>query len=263
MIRVAAVQHEIVWEDPEANYPRYADSVARAAADGADLVVFSEMFTTGFSMASSRLAEQPFGPTVRFLTEQSARNAIWIGGSIPEHTDGHDLPTNRFILAGPTGELHRYSKVHPFSYSGEDEHYSAGAETITIDVKGVNITPFVCYDLRFADLFWDVAEETDCYVVIANWPATRREHWVALLRARAIENQAYVVGVNRVGVDGNDLAYAGDTMIVDPLGEELAAAHDDVETIISAEVDPDHVLSVRARFPFLNDRRSNRQGHLP
>lgn len=250
MIRVAAVQHAIVWEDPEANYPRHADSVAQAAADGADLVLFSETFTTGFSMASRRLAEQPVGPTVRFLTEQSAKHAVWIGGSIPEHTEGHDLPTNRFILAAPTGELHRYSKSYHFS----DEPFSAGTETITVDVKGVNVTPFICYDLRFANLFWDAAEETDCYVVVANWPANRREHWVALLRGRAIENQAYVVGVNRVGVDGNDVAYAGDTVILDPMGEELAAAHDDVETIISATVDPEHILSIRARFPFLSDR---------
>jgi predicted amidohydrolase len=258
VIRIAAVQHGIVWEDPEANYPRYADHVARAAGRGADLVVFSEMFTTGFSMDSARLAEPPFGPTVRFLTEQAARHAVWVGGSIAERTEGHDRPTNRFILAGPTGEIHRYSKVHPFSYSGEDEHYSAGETTITVAVKGVNVTPFVCYDLRFADLFWDAAEETDCYLVIANWPASRRGHWSALLRARAIENQAYVVGVNRIGTDGNDLSYAGDSAIFDPMGEELAATHDDVETIIDAVVDPDHVLSVRARFPFLSDRRPQR-----
>ena len=256
MIRVAAVQHDIVWEDPDANYPRYADSVARVAADGADLVIFSEMFTTGFSMAADRLAEPPFGPTVRYLAEQAARHAVWIAGSIPERTEGHDLPTNRFLLAGPTGELHRYSKVHPFSYSGEDEHYSAGSETITVGVKGVNVTPFVCYDLRFADLFWAVAEETDCYVVVANWPSARRHHWTALLRARAIENQAYVVGVNRVGVDGNDLTYAGDTLIFDPLGEQIASAPENEESIVTAEVDPEVVLSVRARFPFLNDRRT-------
>ena len=256
MIRVAAVQHDIVWEDPEANYPRYAGFVAGAAADGADLVVFSEMFTTGFSMASERLAEPPFGPTVRFLTEQAARHAVWIAGSVPERTDSYDRPTNRFLLAGPSGELHRYAKVHPFSFSGEDEHYSAGDEVITVPVKGVNVTPFVCYDLRFADLFWDVAEETDCYLVVANWPAARRGHWTALLRARAIENQAYVVGVNRVGIDGNDLGYAGDSMIIDPLGEEVAAAPEGEETIVTAEIDSDTVLSVRARFPFLNDRRT-------
>lgn len=255
MIRVAAVQHDIVWEDPEANHVRYADMVARAAADGADLVLFSEMFTTGFSMDSENLAQPPFGATQRFMTEQSARHAVWIGGSVPERTEGHARPTNRFLLTGPTGELHRYAKVHPFSYSGEDQHYSAGDETVTAAVKDTNVTPFVCYDLRFAYLFWDLAEETDCYVVVANWPEKRRQHWTALLRARAIENQAYVVGVNRVGLDGNDVAYAGDTMVIDPMGDELAGAHEAEETIVTANIDPDHVLSVRARFPFLADRR--------
>jgi predicted amidohydrolase len=258
MIRVAAVQHEIVWEDPEANYPTYAEHITEASGGGADLVLFSEMFTTGFSMASDRIAESPDGPTAAFLSEQADRHAVWIGGSIPERTEGHDLPTNRFILAGPGGELHAYSKVHPFSYSGEDEHYSAGRAVITVDVRGVRVTPFICYDLRFADLFWDAATETDCYVVVANWPSTRRHHWVALLRARSIENQAYVVGVNRVGTDGNGLHYAGDTMIIDPMGDELAVAADGAETVIDAVIDPGHVSDVRARFPFLADRRPRR-----
>ena len=122
-------------------------------------------------------------------------------------------------------------------------------------VEGLRLGLFVCYDLRFADEFWAVAPATDCYVVVANWPAARRHHWRSLLVARAIENQAYVVGVNRVGVDGNGLEHAGDSMIVDPLGEVLASAAGG-ETVLVADVDPAVVAGVRARFPFLADRRA-------
>ena len=113
-----------------------------------------------------------------------------------------ELPFNRFVLAGPDGVAAVYDKIHPFSYGGEHEHYAAGAERLTVTVEGVRITPFVCYDLRFSDEFWTLAHDTDCYVVVANWPAPRRAHWSALLVARAIENQAFVVGVNRVGTGG-------------------------------------------------------------
>ena len=254
-LTVAAVQHDIVWEDAAANISALSAEVAAAARSGAGLVVFAEMFTTGFSLAAGRLAEAPDGPTTSFLVGAARQHQVWTAGSVPERTPGFERPTNRFVLAGPDGELHRYSKIHPFSYGGEHEHFSAGAEPLTAVVGGVRITPFVCYDLRFAYLFWDAAGDTDCYIVVANWPASRRRHWMALLRARAIENQAYVVGVNRVGVDGNGLGYSGDSLVFDPLGAELASAGDAACTI-SAAVDPGVVASVRAQFPFLADRRA-------
>ncbi len=130
---------------------------------------------------------------------------------------------------------------------------AAGDRFLTVDVEGVRCTFFVCYDLRFADEFWVRARETDCYVLPSNWPAARRDHWMTLLRARAIENQAYVVGVNRVG-QGGRLTYAGDSMIVDPFGE-LCAQAGDGEAILTADVDPERVRSVRAEYPFLQDRR--------
>lgn len=253
MITVAAVQHDIVWEDPAANIARLEPMVAAAAQAGADLVVFSEMFTTGFSLAASRLAEDPDGPTTRFLIAMAQQHSVWVTGSLPEHTPGFERPTNRLVLAGPRGELHRYSKVHPFSFAGEHEHYSAGSGCITVAVNGVRLTPLICYDLRFADLFWDVAAGTDCYLVVANWPQARRRHWLTLLRARAIENQAYVVGVNRVNRDGNGIAYSGDSVIFGPFGEELANAGS-LEQTISATIDPAEVAQTRKRFPFLADR---------
>jgi predicted amidohydrolase len=157
------------------------------------------------------------------------------------------------VLAAPDGTVHRYAKVHPFTYSGEHEHYDAGAELVTVDVEGVRVSLFVCYDLRFADELWQLAARTDCYVLVANWPAKRRHHWRSLLVARAIENQAYVVGCNRVGT-GDGIEYAGDSCIVDPLGEVLVTA-EVTEATLTAEVDPAVVAATRERFPFLRDRR--------
>jgi predicted amidohydrolase len=157
------------------------------------------------------------------------------------------------VLAAPDGTVHRYRKIHPFSYGGEHEVYDAGAEHVVVDVDGLRVALFVCYDLRFADEFWALAHDTDCYLVVANWPESRREHWRALLVARAIENQAYVVGANRVG-NGGGLDYVGDSRIVDPLGEVLAEATGG-EAVLIADVDPARVIEVRKKFPFLADRR--------
>jgi predicted amidohydrolase len=157
------------------------------------------------------------------------------------------------VLAGPDGTVHGYDKIHPFSYAAEHDHYAAGEGAVTVDVEGVRVTPFVCYDLRFADVFWAAAASTDVYVVVANWPEGRRLHWQVLLQARAIENQAYVVGVNRVGT-GDGLDYAGDTRVVAPDGEVLGAAARG-ESMVLADLDPAVVADVRERYPFLRDRR--------
>ncbi len=157
------------------------------------------------------------------------------------------------MLAAPDGSTYRYAKIHPFGYGAEPEHYAAGQAFLTVDVEDVRCTFFVCYDLRFADEFWGLAAGTDCYVVVANWPRQRRAHWSALLQARAIENQAFVVGVNRVGT-GDGLTYVGESVILDPLGESISSAGDG-ECAITGDVDPARVASVRAKYPFLRDRR--------
>lgn len=251
-MKVAAIQHDIVWEDPVANFRRLRPRISTAAEEGARLVVLTEMWSTGFSMNSAEIAEPPDGPTATFMHECAAAIGVWVAGSFPERTEGYDLPTNRLLLAGPAGEDHRYSKIHPFTYSGEHHHYAAGRGQITVDIDGVRVTPTICYDLRFTDLFWDRAADTDLYVVPANWPASRSLHWSTLLQARAIENQAYVLGVNRVGKGGR-LDYTGDSRIVDPLGEAVDAAPGE-EAMISADVDPAVVARVRADFPFMQDR---------
>jgi predicted amidohydrolase len=254
VIRVAGVQHDIVWEDRDANFARLAPQIAAAAAAGARLVALTEMFSTGFSMDGERVAEPAGGPSATFLAEQAAANGVWVCGSVPERDRGAAKPANRLLLAGPDGTVHRYDKIHPFSYAGEQEHYAAGSALVTVPVDDVAVSLFVCYDLRFADEFWAVADRTDLYVVVANWPESRRLHWQTLLRARAIENQAYVLGVNRVGTGGK-LTYVGDSYIIDPMGEVLASAAG-TETLVLADVDPEVVRATRKRFPFLADRRS-------
>ena len=252
-MRIAAVQHDIVWEDPDANFPLLAPRIAAAAATGARMVVLTEMYATGFSMNTDRTAEPVGGRATRFLVDRAADHGVWLAGSVAERPEGADRPFNTFVLAAPDGTVHRYRKIHPFTHSGEHEHFAAGVDRATVDVEGLRVTLFVCYDLRFADEFWAVAPATDCYVVVANWPEARREHWRTLLRARAIENQAYVIGVNRVG-SGGSLEYAGDSMVVDPMGEVLAAGARG-EVLLVADVDAATVASVRDRFRFLQDRR--------
>jgi predicted amidohydrolase len=256
-VRVAAVQHDIVWTDREANFAHLAPMIAAAAGAGAGLVLLTETFSTGFAVDVPDLGEPEGGPSSQFLVDRAAEHGIWVGGSCPEIPPDapadDQRPYNSFVLAGPDGTVHRYRKIHPFSYGGEEKRFRAGTELITVDIAGLRVSPLVCYDLRFADEFWQLAGETDLYLVPANWPEKRRLHWTALLQARAIENQAYVVGVNRVG-EGGGLRYSGDSRIVDPTGELLATAAQ-TESILLADLSADHVREVRDHFRFLQDRR--------
>ena len=256
-VRIAAVQHDIEWNDRDANFDHLAPMIAAAAGAGAQLVLLTETYSTGFAVDVPDLGEPEGGPSARFLAAQAAEHGIWVGGTCPEippdAPPDDQRPFNSFVLTGPDGTTHRYRKIHPFSYGGEEKHFRAGDELITVDIAGLRISPLVCYDLRFADEFWQLADATDVYLVPANWPEKRRLHWTALLQARAIENQAYVVGVNRVG-EGGGLRYSGDSRIVDPLGELLATGSK-TETILLADVSAGHVSEVRDHFRFLPDRR--------
>ncbi len=251
-MRVAGIQSDIVWENPAANFAKLRIWIAAAKASGAGLVVLPEMFACGFSMNAENIAEDPDGPTASFLAEMAQAHDLWVTGTVPvRHQSGR--PRNEMVLAGPGGERVRYAKMHPFTFAGEHEHYDAGSTHVRAVVGDLRVTLFVCYDLRFADEFWANAHDTDCYIVVANWPKKRREHWTTLLRARAIENQAYVVGINRVGV-GAAIEYSGDSRIFDPWGEPVAAAAM-TETMLLADVDPKVVAQARAKFPVLEDRR--------
>ena len=250
-MKVAAIQHDIVWEDAAATRAHVAPLIARAATAGARLIALTEMYATGFSMHPERVAEDEGGPNEQFLLEQAAAHDAYLVASIAQRGDDGAYRNNA-ILAGPDGTVHRYAKVHPFSYAHEHEHYAAGDRPLTVTVDDLRVTLFVCYDLRFADWFWACAQETDLYVVPANWPRPRREHWRALLRARAIENQAYVIGINRVGT-AVDVPHVGDSVLLDPLGQVLAEAGDG-EAVLVGDMSQVTVSGVRERFPFLLDR---------
>ena len=267
VVRVAAVQHDIVWFDREANYVALAPRISAAAAGGARIVLLTETFSTGFSFADPAIAEPEGGPSSQFLLDQAAANDVWVGGTCaelaPDAPPDDQRVSNVFVLAGPDGTVYRYRKIHPFSHSGEDEYVRAGSEHITVTIDGVRCSLFICYDLRFADEFWAVAHDTDAYLLIANWPAKRRHHWQTLARSRAIENQAYFVAVNRVGRDGaldaegkrtGPLDHSGDSAVFDPMGEVLVSAAG-AETTIFADIDTDVVAATRQHFQFLQDRR--------
>lgn len=253
-LEVAVVQHDIVWEERSTNFALLSPRILVASEQGARLVVLTEMFSVGFSPRTDAIAESPEGPSTMFLVEQASRHGIWILGSVCVTASRSERPRNVAVLASPDGSIYRYAKRHLFSYSGEDERMAAGDATLTIDIEGIRTSIFVCYDLRFADDFWHLAPETDAYVVIANWPEARADHWRALLVARAIENQAWVIGSNRVGRGGH-LDYSGDSLVVDPLGKIAADGAGAGEVTLMAMVDPAKVAEVRGRYPFLADRR--------
>ncbi len=254
--RVAAVQHDICWEDRDATLDKLTPIVADAVGEGAGLVVLSETFAVGFSMRTDLIAEAVDGPTSSWLSDQAEAHGVWLAGSVPERAEGAALPQNVLVLCGPAGERVRYAKRHPFTYGHEDDAFVRGDDVVTVEVDGVRVSPVVCYDLRFADQLWAQGPTTDCFVVVANWPAARQAHWRALLVARAIENQCYVVGVNRVGTAGDGTAHIGGSCIVDPLGQLVAdATEPDREVTLLADVDPAVVAATRARWPFLADRR--------
>jgi len=262
-LRVAGVQLNIVWEDLDENFSRASDLVARAAGGGAQLVVLPEMFATGFSMNGTRVA--PYGKRTRdFLGELSSRHGIWILGGYAEpglesgpgiEAGQRSLPRNACSLMGPDGaELLRYHKIHPFSLAGEHEQFEGGEHLPSALVEGVRVTPLICYDLRFPEPFRKAADRTDLFVVVANWPDQRVHAWSTLLAARAIENQAYVLGVNRVG-EGDGLPYCGCSALLDPLGQTIASlAHQ--EGILTGGVDAAEVADIRRNLPFLEDRRT-------
>jgi len=250
-MRLALLQMDLAWEDVAANHRRARRLLEEAKAEGARLAILPEMFSTGFSMRPEKIAQKPGGPSETFLRDAARELGLWIIASIPEA--GEPRPRNVALVVSPEGSVTRYAKIHPFSFGGEHLHYVGGERVVTVPIDGVRVTPFVCYDLRFPEPFRLAAAETDLFVVVANWPDQRRDHWKTLLRARAIENQAFVAAVNRVG-DGDGLHYVGDSAAVSPLGETLAEG-DDQERLLIADVDPERVAKLRARFPALEDRR--------
>ncbi|MFC1575801.1 nitrilase-related carbon-nitrogen hydrolase [Gemmatimonadota bacterium] len=251
-VMVAGLQMDLAWEDPQENFRRAEEMVKRAASAQARFLVLPEMFATGFSMDAAKVSA--FAEETRaFLAGLARTHGVSVLGGYAEPAEPR--PANACSIFDPSGEetLH-FRKLHPFSLAGEDESYLAGDSVETVEVEGIRVTPLICYDLRFPEPFRPAAQDTDLYCVVANWPSMRREAWSALLKARAIENQAYVLGVNRVG-EGDGKPHTGDSVLFDPMGVEVAAATPGEPGLVLAEVDPGRVADVRRRLSFLDDRR--------
>lgn len=257
-MRISLIQNDIIWNNPEANIKRFEQLAEDAVVGGADLLVFPEMFTTGFSFAHGEEAARAEELSSAFLNDTAARLNVTVLGSMPDVSLGKDRPLNTIKVFGPdnsgqVGELGRYAKIHLFNFGGEGGKYRAGDAPLTLSIGGFRVSFFVCYDLRFPQFFAALAEKSDLFVIVANWPEVRQRHWEALLTARAIENQVYVAAVNRVG-KGGDLNYIGGSRVISPRGEILSQLKDE-EGILSHKLDIAEVARYRAEFPVLKDRR--------
>ena len=252
-LNVAIVQTALHWHEPVKNLEMFTGLLAGHDRP-TDLVVLPEMFSTGFTMHAEAHAEPMDGRSVHWMAETASRLDASICGSLVIR-EGDEF-FNRFILMFPNGAYRCYDKRHRFRLAGEHEHYSAGSALVTIELNGFRIRPMVCYDLRFP--VWSRNDNDDPYdllVYVANWPDRRHLAWETLIRARAIENLAYVAAVNRIGVDGNDIRYRGGSAVIDYLGERLVAMEDEA-AVKSATLEMGPLEKFRARFPFHLDADS-------
>lgn len=254
-LTVSLIQSNLYWEDKERNLQQFAAKIAALPAHS-QVVVLPEMFSTGFSMRPEVLAETMDGPAVAWMQQTAHDNRKIITGSLIIEEEGNYY--NRLVWMLPNGTFYHYDKRHLFGYAGENNHYTAGDKRLIVQVNGWKLCLQVCYDLRFP--VWarqKVNADTneglyDILLYVANWPQRRSLPWKTLLQARAIENQAYVIGVNRVGHDGNDIYHSGDSSLIDPLGNIIWQQADD-ETAFTHTFEKAELQQVRTQFPFLND----------
>lgn len=247
-LQLALIQTTLTWQDAAANRERFSGLLEQAR--GADLVILPEMFTTGFSMSASRLAEPEEGPTYAWLREQAARlEGVITGSIIIEAADGSYR--NRLLWARPDGEILHYDKRHLFRMAGEHQHYTAGEQQAVFELNGWRVRPLICYDLRFPVWSRD-ANGTDLLFYTANWPAARRDAWNRLLPARAIENLCFVAGINRVGEDGKGHPYSGDSQVLDYLGDSLLQAGEG-DGVFRCTLNARNLAAFRERFPAYHD----------
>lgn len=259
-LSITTIQTNLHWEDKAANLKMLEEKIY-SIKEKTEIVVLPEMFSTGFSMKPEVLAETMEGETVQWMNRVSAEKKIILTGSLIIKEDGLTETVgpsyfNRLIWMLPNGQYGVYDKRHRFAFAGEDNHYTAGSKRLIASVKGWKINLQVCYDLRFP--VWSRQQsqpegpEYDVLIYVANWPERRSHAWKTLLQARAIENQCYVVGVNRVGNDGNNIYHSGDSMIIDPMGEMLYTKERE-EDIFTTVLDKNHLQTIREKLPFLKD----------
>jgi predicted amidohydrolase len=278
-LSITTIQADLFWEDKKANLQRFEEKIL-GIREYTEVVILPEMFNTGFSMKPETLAEKMDGPSVAWMKKLAAQKRIILTGSLIIEEEGNYY--NRLIWMLPNGQYGYYDKRHRFAYAGENEHYTAGNKRLIASVKGWKINLLVCYDLRFpvwsrqspaqapagvqeqeassmglsAAISGNDAKvpepEYDLLIYVANWPERRNHAWKTLLQARAIENQSYVAGVNRVGKDGNSIYHSGDSMIIDPLGEALYHSPEE-ETVFTYTLQKKKLEEARSRFPFWRD----------
>ncbi|NMC37839.1 MAG: amidohydrolase [Bacteroidales bacterium] len=248
-MKITLLQSDIIWEDKNQNFTRLERLLAEIPS-GTDVVFMPEMFNTGFSMNPANLCEKPGSVSSDWLQKMATQYKIGIAGSYI--VKEHGAYFNRWLFAAPDGNMWKYDKRHLFSPGNEHSLFSQGRERTVFTFKELRICPNVCYDLRFP--VWSrCRNDYDLLINSANWPQSRRDVWITLLRARAIENQCYVAGVNRIGIDGTGISYCGDSMIIGPKGEVIASGDQDCECIISADLSLEELKDFRIKFPVLND----------
>lgn len=248
-LRISTIQSIIHWEDIDANLDYFSKKIA-ILKNQTDVVVLPEMFTTGFSMTPANLAESMSGKTMQWLASQASMIGAVVTGSFIAKENGKYY--NRLVWMYPDGTFRTYDKRHLFTLAKEDENYEAGTKKLIVEWKGWKICPLICYDLRFPVWARNV-EGYDLLIYTANWPVTRSNAWKILLAARAIENQCYVVGVNRVGKDGSELQYAGDSSVID-FGGKILSRVTEVEQVTTIEISKAKMDNFRQKLNFLDDR---------
>ena len=249
-MNIALIQAELIWENPEANR-NYFEIKINAINDDVNLIVLPEMFTTGFTMNPTKVAESMQGRTVEWMQTLAKAKNTAITGSVVIEDDSNFY--NRMLFVFPSGEIQFYDKRHLFTLAGEDEVYNAGKDKLIVDYLGWKICPFICYDLRFPVFSRNVNAQYDLLLYVASWPKTRIKAWDTLLTARAIENMSYVIGVNRIGADANAYEYVGHSQALDMLGEHLITPSE-YEGVYFAALDREKLLETRAKLNFLKDQ---------
>jgi omega-amidase len=248
-MKIALIQSPLVWENPEANR-NYFEEKINSILGNIDLVVLPEMFSSGFTMNPSVVAEEMQGETVLWLQSLAKAKNLAITGSVVIQENGNYY--NRLLFVLPSGEIQHYNKRHLFTLAGEDKVYAAGSDKLIIAYRGFRICPLICYDLRFP-VFARNVEDYDLLLYVASWPEIRTNAWDALLKARAIENMSYVVGVNRIGADDNGYQYVGHSQVVDFLGNYVLEPQES-EGVFLVELDKELMMKTRRKLDFLSDK---------
>ena len=248
-MKIALIQTSLIWENPTENKSHLSQKINGFVED-VDLIVLPEMLTSGFTMNPKAVAEKMDGETVLWLQHLANAKNVAITGSLVIEENGNYY--NRLVFVYPSGELKSYDKRHLFTLSGEDKCYKAGKDKLIIEYKGFRICPLICYDLRFP-VFSRNVENYDVLLYLANWPKIRINAWDILLKARAVENMSYVIGVNRFGIDANNYEYDGHSQAVDFLGNYLIEPQEK-EGIFIIELDKEKLLEARTKLAFLDDK---------